>query len=109
VDYFNDKMFKHYKYVEAALRQTCTREVSDFNDGRKPTDQNKVHPPFLFVSWTKQSLITNNKTNYINNNMHISDYMFQRLNGHLQAVYIHKHQNYVFKYHFIGLHFLKVF
>jgi hypothetical protein len=41
--------------------------------------------------------------------MHISDYMFQRLNGHLQAVYIHKQKNYILKYHFIWLDFLKVF
>ena len=41
--------------------------------------------------------------------MHISDYMFHRLNGHLQAVYIHKQKNYIFKYHFKGLDFLKVF
>lgn len=76
------------------MRLTCTREVSDFNDGRTPTDQNKAHPPFLFVSWTsrcvasitKQSLITIKETNYINYYMHISDHIFQSLNYHLQTV-----------------------
>lgn len=61
---------------------------------RTPIDQNKAHPPFLFVSWTsryvasitKQPLITINETNYINYNTYISDYIFQLLNGDLQTV-----------------------
>lgn len=101
------------------MRQTCTvpgRYLILMTAEHRPT-RIRFILLFLFVSWTprcdatitKQSLITTNKTNYINYNMHISDYMFHRLNGHLQAVYIHKQKNYIFKYHFKGLDFLKVF
>jgi hypothetical protein len=54
VDYFDDTMltrcFVSKECWDGIASDLYQRGVC--NDGRTPTDQNEVHPPFLFLSWT---------------------------------------------------------